>query len=39
MYENQLKMLEEMGFTNRELCKDMLIKHNGDVERLVNEIL
>lgn len=39
MYESQLKMLEEMGFTNRELCKDMLLKYNGDVERLVNEIL
>jgi len=39
IYEEQLKALEEMGFRNREICIDLLHQFNGDVEKVVNELL
>jgi len=39
VYANALTLLESMGFQNREICTDLLIRYNGDVERVVNELL
>jgi len=39
IYEEQIKALEEMGFVNREICIDLLRQFNGDVEKVVNELL
>jgi len=39
IYEVQLKALEEMGFANRDICIDLLHQFNGDVEKVVNELL
>jgi len=39
VYANALTVLESMGFQNREVCTDLLIRFNGDVERVVNELL
>lgn len=39
IYEEQLRALADMGFLNRDICIDLLHQFNGDVEKVVNELL
>jgi len=38
-FEEQLATLDSMGFRNREFCVEMLMRFEGDVERVINELL
>jgi len=38
-FKLQLNSLKEMGFDNVETVKFLLIKHKGDVQRVVQELL
>jgi hypothetical protein len=38
-WEASLDDLEEMGFTNRELCKTLMLKHDGNVKRTVKALV
>jgi len=38
-FKLQLQSLEEMGFYDRETLKFLLIKHKGDVQRVIQELI
>jgi len=38
-YSEAAVVLEGMGFFNKELCMELLYKHNGDVEKVVDELI
>jgi len=39
LFESKLKKLEEMGFVDRNVNIELLVKNNGDVTQVVRDIL
>jgi len=38
-YEEALSILSSMGFVNQEFCRDLLLLHDGDIAKVINELL
>jgi len=38
-YQTELETLKNMGFCDEELCTELLVQFNGNVERVVNNLL
>jgi len=38
-WDSMLDDLAEMGFQNRELCKELMIKHNGSINHTVKDLV